>query len=403
MSCNRVYALDDEADPNITSASQQLQVQQPQRTESLSSTQRWLEGRERHATVMLSTVVSRAELLMTLDWSRRLDEAIRSMSVRLPQVTRQRLMESSFGLFPIRGRRRGHYENNISPLNPDTFPADVQVNIFSFLHPKHVVAVACVSRACRDIVDGRGALTTALWKTLWQRDYGWLMHSWDIGREVLARSNVVSDPPFTKDFYFRFGLSYINFLIAGLNTPQRCFVGLHGSIYDITDFVISHPGSPDTLLVHAGRDATKLFDDMDHSRGARRLARNFCVAVDTSTTEYSSWGVKPTLVFPADGPTPTVVQAYPVIAKKMRRFLRTECLQQCYEAFREEETEHRKQFSLTMKSRDNVLHWNMFYDPFQRAWKVWYTSKDFTTVFVSGDEKATTTSVPDMEDRKMQR
>jgi hypothetical protein len=54
-----------------------------------------------------------------------------------------------------------------------------------------------------------------------------------------------------------------------------------------------------------------------------------------------------------------------------------------------------------MKSRDNVLHWNMFYDPFQRAWKVWYTSNDFTTVFVSEDEKAMV-SVPDKEDRKTQ-
>ena len=46
-------------------------------------------------------------------------------------------------------------------------------------------------------------------------------------------------------------------------------VGLHGAVYDLGPFLHLHPGSPETLLEHAGGDVTKMFDDIGHSSAAR--------------------------------------------------------------------------------------------------------------------------------------
>lgn len=190
-------------------------------------------------------------------------------------------------------------------------------------------------------------------------------------------------PVFRKEFYFRFGLSYINYILAGQNKQDKCLVGLHGNIYDMTDFVLKHPGSPDTLLVHAGRDSTQFFDDMDHSRYARRIAKQFCVTVDMAYQYNGSYGLKPTAAFNADRPTPAVVEADNVIGKRIRKPLRRNCLARVYEEFHNEQQEHRKDFKQKMKTNSDVLHSNIFYDPFREQWTGWYTSTDFETVFAS--------------------
>jgi len=86
-------------------------------------------------------------------------------------------------------------------LHLEQFPPDVQVNTLSFLHPKDVVNFASASKECQQITEGEGPTTKAIRKTLWQRDYGWIIHSWEIGRQAYARSNVL-EPEFGKDFYF---------------------------------------------------------------------------------------------------------------------------------------------------------------------------------------------------------
>jgi hypothetical protein len=52
---------------------------------------------------------------------------------------------------------------------------------------------------------------------------------------------------------------------------QRCLVGIHGSVYDISQFLDEHPGSPETLLDNSGGDATEFFESVGHSRVARRM------------------------------------------------------------------------------------------------------------------------------------
>lgn len=50
-------------------------------------------------------------------------------------------------------------------------------------------------------------------------------------------------------------------------------VGLYGRLYDITDFMHQHPGSPETLMDNAGADATQFFEDVGHSAHARELMK----------------------------------------------------------------------------------------------------------------------------------
>ncbi|KAL3932318.1 MAG: hypothetical protein SGBAC_010906, partial [Bacillariaceae sp.] len=158
-----------------------------------------------------------------------------------------------------------------------TFPPDIHVHIASYLHPKDVTNLSCVSKSYNEVVSNNGETSKAIWRSLWMRDFSWLVTDWDIGIQALRRSNV--GPNFwanamDKTFYFMFQQTYLNWIIAGENTMDRCLVGLHGSIYDISSFLNAHPGSPETLMVHSGQDATRFFEDINHSNGARRLAKS---------------------------------------------------------------------------------------------------------------------------------
>jgi len=213
----------------------------------------------------------------------------------------------------------------------NSVPDDVQIHVLSYLHAKDVLHYGCVNRACHDVVNNNNssdsnsssnnkknatntngssslssAISSALWKTLWERDYGWIICSWDVGRQALDRSLLMSSHPglastgdtdtsaiddplgtlpiafYSKEFYFKFGLSFLNYTLAGQATNDRCLVGIRGHVYDLTSFLSSHPGSPETVLVQAGRDATQFFAGVGHSAGARKLGQTMCVVVDAS-------------------------------------------------------------------------------------------------------------------------
>lgn len=50
-------------------------------------------------------------------------------------------------------------------------------------------------------------------------------------------------------FYIDFEYSWLDWLLAGFNTDERCLIGLHGCVLDITSFLDEHPGSPESLKV----------------------------------------------------------------------------------------------------------------------------------------------------------
>jgi hypothetical protein len=275
-------------------------------------------------------------------------------------------------------------EHHYDPFTNE-LPPDIHIHISSFLHPKDVVSLSCVSKSYRAVVD-HSDTSRAIWKTLWQRDYAWIVNEWNIGIQAMQRSATNLAPSFLvdKDFYFAFGQTYLNYVMAGQNTADRCLVGLHCHIYDITPFLDTHPGSPDTLMVHSGRDSTRFFEDMGHSLGARRLARKLCVVTDLSQSG-DDWGLRPTrhtvLVDHAKAPPREVDAGENLqLGRKQRR--RGGTLQRVHTKLERGLHEIERRAAMTYKSDPNVLgEVNPYYDPFLKKWRVWYTDSNLETVF----------------------
>jgi hypothetical protein len=274
--------------------------------------------------------------------------------------------------------------NSLEDDEPNSFandlPPDAQVNILSFLHPRDVVNLTCVNKSMLRLVE-HGETSTAIWKTLWHRDYSWIVESWDVGRQALRRSALTRTPHFDKDFYFRFGLGYQNYVMAGHDGTDRCLVGLHGHIYDMTSFIMSHPGSPETVMVHAGRDATAFFNNMRHSMGALRLARTMCVAVDMSLIDRDCCGVRPTSNTDGTGTLPQPVQQ--PITKSPETPSQSPSLASIRTAFLREEESARLSATEKVSDPSIIGEVNVYYDPFHREFKAWYLNTNLDSVFVS--------------------
>ena len=56
------------------------------------------------------------------------------------------------------------------------------------------------------------------------------------------------------------GLTHRELSVAKHNTADSCWVILYGEVYDVTDFLTSHPGGSKIILKLAGRDATEEYD-----------------------------------------------------------------------------------------------------------------------------------------------
>jgi hypothetical protein len=89
-----------------------------------------------------------------------------------------------------------------------------------------------------------------------------------------------------KEFYFLFGECHVDYLLARKNTAAECYLGLHGHIFDFTDFAEYHPGLSEPILKECGGDATFLFEDLPHSTGARNIARRLCVVVNHGVVDH---------------------------------------------------------------------------------------------------------------------
>jgi len=280
-------------------------------------------------------------------------------------------------------------------------PPDVHVQIASFLHPRDVVTLACVSKAYHNIThDSNNMTSVAIWKTLWHRDYAWIVFKWNIGKLALKRSNC-KRWSYSKDFYFLFGQSYLDYVLAGHNTFSSCLVGIHSNIYDITPFLFSHPGSPDTLMVHSGRDATCFFDDMGHSTGARKLAMSMCVVVNRSAqSESDECGLYPTnhtVVDEDENYTllTRLADGEDNLLKIRRRGARTRMrnsrvaneggtLHRMQTQFLEEREQVRNRNTRKYSKDPTILghEVNTYFDPFTRGWCIWYTDTDLSTIYL---------------------
>lgn len=64
-------------------------------------------------------------------------------------------------------------------------------------------------------------------------------------------------------------------------TSDSCWLMIDGYVYDVTSFLDDHPGGGELLLNAAGKDATDDFEDVGHSKNARKDMLNYLIgAVD---------------------------------------------------------------------------------------------------------------------------
>jgi Cytochrome b5-like Heme/Steroid binding domain len=249
---------------------------------------------------------------------------------------------------------------------------DLQAHILCFLHPKDIVTFGCCNSECQKIVSSEDHPTfKLLWKKLWDRDFAWLVESWDIGIEARKRSVCKSRDP-DKQLYFEFGQTYVNFLIAGHNNVNDCLLGLHGNIYDVSSFLDQHPGMAETILVNSGQDATRAYEDIGHSTAARNQSIEYCLVVDLSLHDRDGFGTrsgsevsKPLRMLPSG---------------KYRRKAPT-----LYAIRKRLQTEERKAKTVYLRLVPYTImaEVTVYYDAFDRKWKAWCIDESLENIFLS--------------------
>jgi hypothetical protein len=266
-----------------------------------------------------------------------------------------------------------------SQLFANSLPPDLLMDVCTFLEPVDVVRLSCVDHTSRAVTGH-----AALWKALWERDYGWSIHQTVPGRAAWERSAATATQPamaYDQEFYFYFGLAFCDYITAGQNRVDSCLVSLGGAIYDMTSFVLQHPGSPETVLVHAGKDATPMFRSVRHSTSALRKASSLCVVT------RSGVGLRPTqhtmLIEPnSTTAAPPRVQA-PVMDTQVTATVSTGNLERIRTDFARQRLQARRAASQSRHSRvPRLTDLNIYYDPFARTWKAWYTDEHMQTIYV---------------------
>mmetsp|Transcript_14179 Transcript_14179/g.20950 ORF Transcript_14179/g.20950 Transcript_14179/m.20950 type:complete len:442 (-) Transcript_14179:306-1631(-) len=386
MSCNHVYVQDEKETTNEDGSIHFRKQDDEHHGEAwdklLEEAGTWGSGKSLGGVILLmwKSVVPIFSLNPSSEWSdEQSDKVLESSSMYL---SGEPLMASLFLKNSLQDKKRSIAPvKKVSSKRPSSsslisrnLPSDMQVQVLSFLHPRDIMSYASCNKEQQFLVDdSNNDATLHLWKTLWDRDYAWLIESWSVGRKVQEKIDI-ENHHINKMFYFEFGQTYLGYLLAGHNTNESCLVALHGNIYDISNFLDEHPGTPETLLVHGGRDATKTFEDVNHSRGARKMSKSMCVTVDLFC--YGGCGVRKAQEMPNFDPSH-------VMMENRRQTRKPETLKQIRRRLELEEKEAKRQLIRLLppyEALDNDIQ--VYYDSVERNWKAWYTDVSFQTQYL---------------------
>jgi cytochrome b involved in lipid metabolism len=169
--------------------------------------------------------------------------------------------------------------------------------IISFLSKLEILQL---SRTCKNLLIYLNS--DQIWELLWKKDFSkiWndpLIKTLRDKRNIKWDPNLDNLPPDDNDsvtsnvnqisssiesyrfkpaqgwkrFYLEFEYCWMDWLLAGFCTSEKCYIGLNGNILDITSFLDDHPGSPETLTDNSGGDATVAFFEIGHSSFAHSL------------------------------------------------------------------------------------------------------------------------------------
>ncbi|OMO64440.1 hypothetical protein CCACVL1_21764 [Corchorus capsularis] len=67
--------------------------------------------------------------------------------------------------------------------------------------------------------------------------------------------------------------------IAQHKSKKDCWLVIDGRVLNVTRFLEEHPGGEEVLLESAGKDATKEFKDIGHSKAAQNMLQKYQVGV----------------------------------------------------------------------------------------------------------------------------
>ncbi|CEL93590.1 unnamed protein product [Vitrella brassicaformis CCMP3155] len=73
------------------------------------------------------------------------------------------------------------------------------------------------------------------------------------------------------------------------SSEDDCWIIMWGKVYDVSNYMVDHPGGPDVIVNLAGQDATEEFEGYGHSDDARKIADELCVGVLEGADVKSSW------------------------------------------------------------------------------------------------------------------
>jgi len=153
---------------------------------------------------------------------------------------------------------------------------------------------------------------------------------------------------------------------------------VHGNIYDLSNFLEDHPGSPETLMAHAGRDATQTFEDVNHSRTARVMSKSMCVTVDLFC--YGGCGVRKAKDLPHFDPSR-------IMKNKRRRRRQPATLKSIRIRLQLEEQKAKHKLTKLVPSSEALTgNINVYYNAFERRWKAWYLDTSFQTQYLENDD-----------------
>ncbi|BCS22057.1 cytochrome b5-like heme/steroid binding domain-containing protein [Aspergillus puulaauensis] len=75
--------------------------------------------------------------------------------------------------------------------------------------------------------------------------------------------------------------------LSSLANKANLHLLIHGKVYDVHTFVYDHPGGDLVLLGEGGKDATKAWEDVQHSEEAKQLMKDYLVGYCTEIPQAS--------------------------------------------------------------------------------------------------------------------
>jgi flavocytochrome c len=134
------------------------------------------------------------------------------------------------------------------------------------------------------VVFGRIAGKSAC-KYLLQHNIEVGCRSQPISNKCFNRLNLIKNQLIAKDL----NTEYTKEDVVKHNKEGDCWVILWDKVYDVSKFMIDHPGGKDSILLYAGQDATEQFDLMHQDSVLKKYGPDLCIGKFKQTKTSSKF------------------------------------------------------------------------------------------------------------------